>query len=99
MKSEIVTRMAKERLDTITNDVVDFVGDLTMKLGGQEEGEFDWEIFLNTNMILINGLMHHYIENHLKVMGRSGLSEYIDTLDDNLNRIKLYYAEANKQIN
>lgn len=99
MKSEIVTRMAKEKLDTMTNDVVDFVGDLTMKLGGKEEGEFDWEIFLNTNMIFINGLMHHYIENHLKVMGQSGLEEYIGALDDNLNRIKLYYTQTNKQIN
>lgn len=99
MKSEIVTKKAKDMLDILTVSLVDFVEELTIEIENGDEGSFDWEIFLNTNMIMINGLMHHYIENHLKVLPGVDISDYIAALDDNLNRIKLYYAETRKEIN
>jgi len=99
MKKEVVVTRAKGMLDILTHSVVDFVSELTEELEDSEDGDFDWEIFLNTNMILINGLMHHYIENHLKVFTERNPTEYFDALQDNLNAIKLYYAETNKEIN
>lgn len=87
-KIEIVREEMKEMINKTSNEMTDLVN----RLSGEE---VDWSIFANTNVMLISGLVHHYIENHLAMRDRLELKVYYKHLITEIQRIITFYNENN----
>lgn len=79
-KRLLVKREAKILLDDTTRRLTDVV----LKLS--DEDVVDWEVFLNLNLILIDGLMIHFSENHNKNFDKKTLTTYHSYLADILSK-------------
>lgn len=92
MNNEEKIDLVREEMRLMINKTTAEMTDLVNRISGED---VDWTIFANTNVMLISGLVHHYIENHLVMRDRLELKVYYKHLITEIQRIITFYNENN----